>query len=576
MAVTAANGPKLSVLLLENGATQEAATILEHIGALRSLSRHNVRSFDPVGIKRSRALDFDEFDVVVIHYTVVPILEHYLSTDFVERLRRFKGLKVQMIQDDYRWVEEITTRIRYIGIDVLFTLVPERAIDQVWKPEQLPEVERITTLAGYVPMGAENVARPPLAERPLDIVYRGRTIPFWIGRLGQEKAWIAQGVLERAAEHGLQVDVDWREEARIYGDSWASFLRSGRATLGTESGASITDFDGSLERRVEAYLAERPDADFNQVHAEILGPYEGNVMMNIISPRVFEAIAAGTALVLFPGEYSGVIEPGRHYIPLERDFSNLADVAEQLRDLDRLTELTERAHEEIIASGDYSIKRFVERFDEVLDEHASQRRGRVGGKPNYEAAQRERQEALGSSEPLWRGSRFRLVRLVAKLVLALLFARRWPGLRVLIRSYAIASYKALWPVAPPRTFFKDVLRLGLMRAVLADRLKGSERWTLLVEAGDENVTFRTVEVADGIPSVMLPPDRHAIELMPNGAPTLIRWDHGSIADSVGLKLPLGRALRIVVGDAGVYDFKALAMLGPIFPEAVFDVLRLEA
>src|ERR1044071_8079895 len=117
----------------------------------------------------------------------------------------------------------------------------------------LPGVEKIHTLAGYVPLGAGSQPVPALADRPLDIVYRGGALPYWIGRLGQEKAWIAQGVAARAEHYGLRCDVDWREGARIYGQSWVEFMSSGRATLGSESGASITDFDGSIERRVRVY-----------------------------------------------------------------------------------------------------------------------------------------------------------------------------------------------------------------------------------------------------------------------------------------------------------------------------------
>ena len=54
--------------------------------------------------------------------------------------------------------------------------------------------------------------------------------------------------------------------------------------------------------------------------------------MNQISPRVFEAIALRTALVLFEGEYSGIIAPGVHYIPLKKNLSNLDDVLSLLGD----------------------------------------------------------------------------------------------------------------------------------------------------------------------------------------------------------------------------------------------------
>src|SRR5207245_8014257 len=103
---------------------------------------------------------------------------------------------------------------------------------------------------------------------------------------------------------------------------------------------SIADFDGSVEANVQAYLRQHPGASFEEVFEAVLRPYEGNVMVTCISPRAFEATALGTAMVLFPGEYSGVLRPWDHYLPLEKDCSNFAEVVRRIRDLDFLRDMT--------------------------------------------------------------------------------------------------------------------------------------------------------------------------------------------------------------------------------------------
>ncbi len=89
----------------------------------------------------------------------------------------FRGLKIQFLQDDYRQVDQMTDMIRRLGIDVLFTLVPEREIERVWPAERLPGVEKITTLAGYVSESAREYRSPPIHGRPIDVGYRGRELP---------------------------------------------------------------------------------------------------------------------------------------------------------------------------------------------------------------------------------------------------------------------------------------------------------------------------------------------------------------------------------------------------------------
>ena len=357
---------RLSLLLLCDDNPDHANTILDHIAAFTELSQHKVSTFNPRDAEESSAPDFDNFDVIIIHYSLAIIFDTYLTPNFREKIRCFQGLKVQFIQDDYRWIDDITAMMRYLGIYVLFTLVPPAQIPKVWSETRLPGVRKIHTLPGYIPDRLVGLDTPPLASRPIDIGYRGRVVPYWLGKLGQEKIWIAQGVLEHVVPYGLRCNIAWREEDRIYGHDWDTFLRSCKATLGTEGGATITDFDSSLEQRVREYQTEHPHADFWEVYREILEPYEGNVLMNVITPRIFEGIAMHTALILFPGEYAGIIEPWQHYIPLEKDFSNMDAVVEKLRDTEFLRAMTERAYEDIVASGRYSYRAFIREFDQVV------------------------------------------------------------------------------------------------------------------------------------------------------------------------------------------------------------------
>ena len=83
-----------------------------------------------------------------------------------------------------------------------------------------------------------------------------------------------------------------------------------------------------------------------------------------ISPRHFEAAAMRCCQVLFDGRSSGAMEPMVHFIPLRKDFSNFDEVLELFRDANTRGELTENAYRDLIASGQYSYRRFIERFDQ--------------------------------------------------------------------------------------------------------------------------------------------------------------------------------------------------------------------
>jgi hypothetical protein len=370
------NRDGLSVLLLCDDSPSHAPNVRDHIRALRRFSRHRVDLFNPRGLTRSRFLRFDEYDVVVVHFTIFVLSDKYLAPSFRAQLAGFDGLKVQFVQDEYRAVDAMTTRMRELGIGVVFSAVPADGLSAVYG-RRLPGVDILPTLTGYVPAELEARPRTPLNGRPKDVVYRGRSTPYWLGRLGQEKVLIGREFLARAASTDLRCDISWTEADRIYGEAWYRFLGSSRTTLGTESGASIVDFDGSLQQRTDAYLKARPGTTFDEVERELLSPFEGNAVIRAISPRVFEAAALGTAMVNFTGRYSDVIEPWVHYIPLEKDFSNFDDVVAAVRDDGVLDAIASRAHEDLVLSGRYSLERFIREFDHEIEARTlPRRRGR--------------------------------------------------------------------------------------------------------------------------------------------------------------------------------------------------------
>ena len=264
-----------SILLLCSTERNEGGNVAAHVAALTRMSRHDVRPFNPVDRPDAAALlDLNEFDVVVIHYTIAVTIERYLPNVLREKIARFQGLKVQFIQDEYRWIDAVTARVRELEIDLLYTLVPEAEVAKIYG-SRLPEVKITPTLAGFVPDELVDRVTLPLAERPIDVGYRGRTVPYWLGRLAYEKWAIGVEFAASAERFGLKCDIAVGEDDRIYGERWNRFLASCRATLGTESGASIADFDGSVEAAVKDYLVRHADALFEESRAQRAGAARG-------------------------------------------------------------------------------------------------------------------------------------------------------------------------------------------------------------------------------------------------------------------------------------------------------------
>ena len=375
---------KKNIIVLYDERSTFTNTVKEHLYSFKDFSRHNIfyapatNLYWPNGagfteevgkdIPRNRKWDFNAFDVIVLHYSARVSLSDYLAPQVTAAIRKFTGRKVLFLQDEYENVNTSRANIDQLGFDTIFTCVPQSALDYVYEASsKRSHIEFKQTLTGYVPYLQDLTQfTTPMAERPLTLAYRGRKLPHHYGLLGYEKFIIGERFREEAARRGMSADVEVDEGKRIYG-SWYEFLGSSRATLGTESGCNIFDFDGSLKAKAET-LAQRP---FLEVYPEFFAPYETAPVMNQISPKFFEAIMLRTALVCFPGTYSGILRKDDHFIQIEKDFSNIDEVLEKLEDIPFLEELTKRAFEDIIAPGVFSYRSFVRDFDEWVDERVS-------------------------------------------------------------------------------------------------------------------------------------------------------------------------------------------------------------
>lgn len=358
---------QMNVLILYGSNATFANTVLEHLRSYARYSRHQIAFCSIAPFDGSRFPQLAPFDVVVLHYSFFPGLNWTVPAELETALCDFAGLKILYLQDEYDHTEIARRWMERFGVGCLFTCVPEPAVAQVYPSSRFSGVDFRRTLTGYVPAGTEGLPCIPLGERPIVIGYRGRVLHPRYGDLVREKYLIGKRMREICEKRGICVDIEWLENKRIYGRGWYEFVANCRATLGSESGSNVFDEDGSLRLRIDEDMKRNPDISYEELHRRHLAQLDGAIRMNQISPRAFEAISTRTALILFEGEYSGVLMPEDHYIALRKDFTNIEQVLRAVQDVPSLEEMTERAYRDVITSGKYSYQAFVKDFDTYLD-----------------------------------------------------------------------------------------------------------------------------------------------------------------------------------------------------------------
>ncbi|MDQ8039474.1 MAG: hypothetical protein REH83_03610 [Rickettsiella sp.] len=341
--------------------------VQDHIKAITSYSCLHWFVENPLTFKLFHKLDLNNFDAIGIHYSIKIYNNYYLPDSLKEKISLFNGIKFVFLQDEYVNGNKTISTLINLDIDLLFTLVDSNTINKVYFHEKLQKVKKVTVLTAYVSESLQKIKFTPLENRPVDIFYRSRIYPFSLGRLAQERILIAEGVMNRANQYGLKCDISLQESKRIYGQNWINCLLSARAVLGTESGASIWDATGEITKQVKKLFALYPKIDFTFAYKNLLFQYENNVSYATISPRIFEAAAAHTAMILFPGYYNGILQENIHYICLNKDFSNFPDVVNKLKDIDFLYKLTTKAYNDLIFSQTFSEKKLSQLVENELD-----------------------------------------------------------------------------------------------------------------------------------------------------------------------------------------------------------------
>lgn len=363
-------GQTLRILFLADN-RHPANVVMEHINAFPRWSRHSYTIVNPIHDLAPTSEWMKQFDAVVIHYSIYVLGEYFLPKDWAQIVHEFNGMKAQLIQDECRHIDAMKRRIDDLGMHFVISILDEQSIEPVYGGTLLENVAFYSSLPGYIDDSHLAFNPPPIKGRPFDIVYRGRTLPAYLGRHALLKKKIGDQVLAVAETYGLKVDINSTEESRIYGQAWPQFLMSSRATLGVEGGMSIFDFSGELEQRWCAYREAHPEASEEQAWKDIFQFYEANIVYKTITPKFFEAIAAKTALVLYPGKYSGILQEGVHYIRLDPDGSNLNEVIETLKDDEYLQTMVDRAYEEVMFRENLSVQFFIEQFDLALESNWS-------------------------------------------------------------------------------------------------------------------------------------------------------------------------------------------------------------
>ncbi len=270
--------------------------------------------------------------------------------------------KAYFIGNEYKLMPEKMAFCRRLGISLLLSQSNDERVLEMYRKELGCTVACIPN-TGCDPEIFHPVV--PLAERDIDIGFRAYEAPLYMGN--NEKPEIADYFKVRAAELGLRVDISLDHKDRFDAKGYAAFLNRCRGQLGTESGSEYFELTDATRYRVNAFERENLRAGWPEIKAKFFDTYEGPMVpMRIISGRQIEAAACKTVQILFTGRYNDHFQPGVHYIPLEKDFSNVDEAVRKLRDDAYCARVVDAAYD--VAMSELTYGHLTTKFADLLSD----------------------------------------------------------------------------------------------------------------------------------------------------------------------------------------------------------------
>ncbi len=354
----------MNILLICDYHKDVAQNMLDHIKSFHKYSENLVTQLSIFG-KIPNSVNLNSFDVIIIHYSVYILDSDFLSQSCIERIKSFKGIKCIFVQDEYRNVNKLIEKLNYIEVDFLYSCMNKMTSRKVYKSLN-DKTKIIETLPSYISeeLLNKNLELPKINKRKIDIFYRSREI-WECGSFGYEKQQIFKYFKKNVPKEFI-IDIDTDEFKRIYGEKYLKKIMNSKTILGTESGSSLIDYNSEIKNNLLSFREEFPNKTFYEFEKEFLKKIDNKTTIKVISPRCFEAAALKTTMILFKGNYSGILLPNIHYIPLEKDFSNFSEIIKKLKDHKYLQKIADQAFKDIAKNPKYHFKKFIQDFDATL------------------------------------------------------------------------------------------------------------------------------------------------------------------------------------------------------------------
>ncbi|MDB0031406.1 hypothetical protein N9E34_08055 [Opitutales bacterium] len=292
-----------------------------------------------------------EFDAIILDVTLLALRwgnprKFQKIKEKYQFIADSTALKIAFPQDEYDCSALLDRWMCDWGIDYVFSVLSS-GLDLIY-----PSFSNKGTIklayTGYVDESLLDYPLKSFDRRNIDIGYRARKLLPYFGEIGETKWKIAHEISSKLKGMNLNCNISCLESDQFNGVDWYEFINDCKFTLGSNSGSSVIDPDGSLRMCVISHLNKFPNSSFQEVKKICYNENSDVHDFTALSPRNIECAILESGQILIEGEYSNLLKPWEHYIPLRNDASNLDEVLNAINENGEVLAMIKRCKEAIL------------------------------------------------------------------------------------------------------------------------------------------------------------------------------------------------------------------------------------
>lgn len=285
------------------------------------------------------------------------ILKEY---DFIKNSNAYK---VAMPQDDYEGSSLLDELMCNWEIDKLFTVCPDKW--DILYPKFNCQGKIEIGYTGYINDEIIKYWEKPkhFKDRKIDIFYRASNLPANYGFLGQLKKEIAERFLNHPILlKNFKIDISTKKEDLLLGEDWYKRLGDSKFCLVAPSGSSLHDPKGLIRESIINFIKSNGSIQFKDIENKCFKNQDKKNIFTMISPRNIEAALSKTVQIALIDSYSNIMSPDVHYIPLNKDYSNIDEVIKKLKNEKLYNKIASQCKEKFIGIKELREEYLVERI----------------------------------------------------------------------------------------------------------------------------------------------------------------------------------------------------------------------